>query len=151
MQYHFEILRVTRNNALNLMNGLSDEQLITIPKGFNNNILWNIAHMVVVQQLLIYRLSGLDLHVSEEFVLKYKKDSKPEGEYTKGDIAEVKSLLLSTVDKLEEDYNKGIFKEYKTYTTSYNITLNSSEEAIKFNNTHEGLHLGYAMAQRKLV
>jgi hypothetical protein len=60
-------------------------------------------------------------------------------------------LALSTVDLLEEDYKNGIFKQFKTYTTGYNATLSNVEEAIMFNNIHEGLHFGYAMALRKLV
>ena len=30
-----------------------------IPSGFRNNILWNIGHSVVVQQVLVYRRSNL--------------------------------------------------------------------------------------------
>jgi hypothetical protein len=33
------------------------EQLNKIPEGYNNNLIWNIAHVVVVQQMLVYKLS----------------------------------------------------------------------------------------------
>lgn len=151
MEDHFNILRITRNNILSLMEGLSTEQLNKIPEGFNNNIIWNIAHNIVVQQLLIYKLSSTDMRVSDEMVEKYKKGSKPSHQVSEDEIKSIKDLLIKTVDWLEEDYASGIFKNYKEYTTSYNITLTSTEEAIVFNNTHEGLHLGYAIALRKLV
>jgi len=32
------------------------EQLNKIPEGFNNNLIWNIAHCVVTQQLLCYKV-----------------------------------------------------------------------------------------------
>ncbi|MDB9932132.1 hypothetical protein OAD28_05360 [Flavobacteriales bacterium] len=52
---------------------------------------------------------------------------------------------------MEEDLNTEMFKEFKEYTTSYNVTLSNIDDAVKFNNVHEGLHLGYAMALRKMV
>ncbi len=151
METHFNILRVTRNNQLNLLNGLSLEQINLIPQGFKNNVAWNIAHNIVVQQLLIYRLSGVDVRISEEMINRYKKGTEVNFVINTSELEEIKGLLIKTVDWLEEDYNAGVFKGYTEYTTSYNITLNSTEEAIAFNNTHEGLHLGYAMALKKLV
>ena len=151
MKFQFNILRVTRNNQLDLLNGLELKQVNSISEGFNNNIIWNIAHNVVVQQLLIYRLSGLDVRISDEMIEKYKKGSQPDLTIDEEELNLIKDLLIKTVDWLEEDYEKGLFKSYKEYSTSYNITLSSTEEAIAFNNTHEGLHFGYAMALRKLV
>ena len=151
MNYHFNILRATRNNQLDLLNGLELNQVNSISEGFNNNIIWNIAHNVVVQQLLIYRLSGVDVRISEEMISKYKKGSQPDLKVSEEELKSIKDLLIKTVDWLEEDYASGLFKSYKEYTTSYNITIGSTDEAIAFNNTHEGVHFGYAMALRKLV
>lgn len=52
------------------------EQLNTIPAGFKNNIIWNIGHVVVTQQLLAYKLSGLAMKVSDDMVAKYQKDQR---------------------------------------------------------------------------
>ena len=38
------------------------EQLNAVPEGFNNNILWNIAHTMVTHQLLMYKRSGLAMN-----------------------------------------------------------------------------------------
>lgn len=151
MKDQFNILRITRNNLLGAIEGLSVEQLNKIPAGFNNNIIWNVAHNVVVQQLLIYRLSSTDVRISDEMIEKYKKGSEPVSNVSEDEISEIKELISKTVDWLEEDYANNLFGEYKSYTTSYNITLNSTEEAIAFNNVHEGLHFGYAMALKRAI
>ena len=52
---------------------------------------------------------------------------------------------------LIEDYNNSIFQNFSEYPTSYNFTLNSVEDAIQFNNVHEGLHFGYIMAIKKAI
>jgi hypothetical protein len=134
-----------------MLDALSVEQLNAIPKGYNNNIVWNAGHMLVVQQLLVYRLSYLEPRISEELIAQFSKGSKPEKGYSSTEIEQIKTLLTQSVTWLEEDYAKGIFTNFKTYTTGYNATLSSVEEAIMFNNVHESMHLGYAMAIRKLV
>ncbi len=43
-----------------------------IPPGFRNNLLWNIGHSVVTQQLLVYQRSGLATLVSDEMIERYR-------------------------------------------------------------------------------
>ena len=151
MQNQFKTLRATRNNILNAINELSEEQFNKIPSGFSNNIIWNVAHHIVTQQLLIYKLSGASPRISSDMIEKYKKGTIASGTISKSEIEEIKILLIKTVDWLEEDFSNGIFKSFDEYPTSYNVTLNSTEDAINFNNVHEGLHLGYIMAMKKMV
>ncbi len=151
MKRQAEILRITRKNILKLASGLSEEQLNKIPENFNNNIAWNLGHLVVTQQLLCYKLSNLPCKISQEMIDKYRKGSSPQGKIEMEEIEEIKALLFSLIDATEEDYSAGLFKEYKEYTTSYNVTLHSFEEAFNFNNLHEGLHLGYCIALKKVL
>ena len=66
MNPDIEQLKETRKLCLKIMNSFSDEALVKIPESYNNNILWNLGHLVVTQQLLHYKLSGLPLKISEE-------------------------------------------------------------------------------------
>ncbi len=147
MLYDFDICQKNRQLLYNLMEKLSLEQLNKIPEGYNNNIIWNIGHTIATQQLLVYGLSGEDIQIPKHIVDLYKKGTKPEKSATTEEVEEIKSLLFSTIKQLEEDYSNGIFTSFKTYTlsTSGGI-LEKVEDAIAFNNFHEGLHLGYAMA-----
>ncbi|MCB9197138.1 MAG: DinB family protein [Flavobacteriales bacterium] len=151
LEYCLEVLRVTRNNVLNLVNELPYSDLVTIPEGFNNSILWNAVHNLTVQQLLCYRLSNLDIRVSDKFIEPFKKGTDGTATITEEDLIEFKETYLKTIAILKEDYQNDLFKTFQEYTTSYNITLRSVEEVINFNNTHEGLHFGYMMALRKAI
>jgi hypothetical protein len=151
MKKHFEYQQVTRNNVLKLIENLDLAQLNKIPTGFNNNLAWNLGHIVVTQQLLCYGLSKLPMEMDNEFIGKYRKDSKPEGEITQADLDFMKNKMIVLADKMEDDYGNGIFKEYKEYTTSYNATLSSVEDGIIFNNMHEAMHFGFMIALKKLV
>ncbi|MGB1041146.1 MAG: DinB family protein [Flavobacteriales bacterium] len=144
-------LTETRKNFLNLVNSLTNDHLNHIPKGFNNNIIWNFGHSIITQQLLCYNLSGNRMYVDKELVHKYRIGTKPEGQVSSDEIEMLKKLGLELPKKMEVDLKTEMFKDYKEYTTSYNVTLTNIEDAIKFNNIHEGLHLGYAMAIKRIV
>ncbi|MFQ3181003.1 MAG: hypothetical protein ACI83B_000626 [Sediminicola sp.] len=151
MKNEFIKFGAMRQNQLDLLNELTLDQINKIPEGFSNNIIWNIGHNLVVQQLLTYRLSNLQIRVSEELVEMFKKDSKPERPITNEEFDMVKALLIDSVTWVEEDYNTGLFKDYQTYTTSLNVTLNSTAEAISFNTIHEAMHFGCALAIKYFV
>ena len=151
MQSQFEILNITRANILKTVCGLSDEQLVAIPKGFNNNIIWNMGHIISSGQKLTYGLAGLPLNLPESIPATFAKGTDPRSWTTAPDIQLIKELLQSTPGKLEEDYKQGLFKSFSEYKTSYGFLIKNIEEAIAFSNVHEALHLGVIMRQKKLV
>ena len=151
MKIQFDILTKTRAIVLHYISGLSLDQMHVIPEGFNNHIAWNIAHLVVTQQLLHYKLSGKDCLVSDDLITAYKKGSKPSNAFTQEEFDEVITLFKGLPQTLEEDYESSIFSEYSSYKTSTGFVIDTMEKAIIFNNFHESLHLGVIMSLRKLV
>lgn len=147
----FDLLDQNRRNVVGLMEQYSSEQWEVIPPGFANHLLWNAGHLLVTQQLLTYGLSGQKMLVPGDWIEKYRKGSRPQGET---DLAEAEAIMDALQDvprQSRRDYEDGLFTSYKTYETSFGITLHSLEEAIAFNNLHEGLHLGTMMAIRKFL
>jgi len=147
----FEILRITRKNILSIIEQYSLEQLNQIPPGFNNNLAWNLGHVVVTQQLLCYRLSGVQITIEPSLIDQFKKGTKPEGPMSQETLDLLKKYAVETVDQMEADHKAGLFKTYKTYTTSFGITLDHTDKAIEFNNVHEGMHLGTMIALKKMI
>ncbi|WP_281231544.1 DinB family protein [Flavobacterium gelatinilyticum] len=147
----FDVQKTIREILLKILDSHSLEQLNKIPEGFNNNIIWNAAHCIAAQQSLVYKLSGIPAVVSDEFISKYRKGTKPEADVSQAEVDEIKELLLSTLEKTEKDFESGLFVEYNEYTTSMGFTLRNVQDALNFNNYHEGTHTGIMMALRKLV
>ncbi len=149
MKIQFDVLRKSRELVLKELDGLTLEQIHSIPTGFKNSIAWNVAHLVVTQQLLNYKLSGLNCLCPDELIEAHKKGSTPTKVFTEEEFEEVKELLIGLPDTLEEDYNAGIFKDFKEYPTSTGFVLTSIETAIAFNNFHEGIHYGIIRSIKK--
>lgn len=152
MQFSFDVLSNIRAISQKHIENNSLEVLNKIPEGFNNNIIWNIAHIMVTTQVLAYKLSGLPLSISDGMVAKYKKDSKPEGDVSQREVNEIKDLLVSTATQLEADYKNGLFVNYTEYTVSTTgNTLKNIDDVLHFNLLHEGMHLGYIMALSRAI
>lgn len=151
MQNSFKLNQTSRTLLLVFLENHSLEQLNKIPDGFSNNLIWNIGHIVVVQQLLVYKLSGLPIMFSDEMVDKYKKGTKPEHNVTQLEVDEMKLLLFSTLEQTKKDYAENQFKIYTDFTSGVGFHITNVQEAIEFNNYHEAIHIGIMMQIKKFV
>ena len=151
MESTFKIWETNRHIYLSFLENYSLEQLNKIPEGFSNNLIWNIGHIIAVQQGLVYRLSGLPMDISEKMKTTYQKGSYPTGTTTQEEVDEIKDLLFSLIAKTKKDYADGKFISYSAYTTSTGFHLATSQEAMEFNNYHEGIHLGCMLNIKKFI
>ena len=149
----FEVNRQTRLNVLKVISGLNGKQLNHIPEGYSNNLIWHLGHIIATQQLLVYGLSDEEFLITENIIEEFRKGTKPETLYEDEDIDELISIFIEVIERTEKDYQSDeiLFDDFKEYPTSYGITLKGVDDAIQFNNVHEGLHLGMMMAMKKLV
>ncbi len=143
--------RQSRNLMVDILDKYPIELLNRIPDGFNNNLFWNYAHVVVTQQLLCYKLAGIEMIISEDWIREFRKGTKPERSYNTNELQELKLLSNDLLQKFESDISKGIFTEYQEYSTSFGVTLRDIQSAITFNAMHEALHLGYMLALQRIL
>ena len=151
MKIQFDVLRKSRELVLKELEGLTLDQIHTIPEGFKNNIAWNVAHLVVTQQVLHYKFSGLNCLCPDDLIDAHKKGTVPTKTFTEEEFDEVKELLIGLPDTLQEDFEAGIFENYTEYPTSTGFVLTSIETAIEFNNFHEGIHYGIIRSIMKFI
>ena len=151
MHQQIENAKNTRTFLLTLIEDLSTEQLNQIPEGFNNNIIWNLAHLVAVQQAICYKRSGLQPIVQDKYVTPYLPGTKPEGFMDTSEVEIIKTLMLSSLNEFESDYKKSFFTTYTPVVTRYGVALDNIDDAINFLLFHEGFHIGTVLALKKLV
>jgi hypothetical protein len=151
MEATFRIWQTSRGLYQNFLDSYSLEQLNTIPVGMSNNLIWNIGHVIVSQQKLVYALSGLPMRISDSLFEKYQNGSRPDGKTTQTEVDEIKKLISEMVEKTKADFEAGIFKEFHPYQTKTGFHLGTLKEAIEFNNYHEGIHLGIMMSIKKYI
>jgi hypothetical protein len=152
MEQKIENIKSARQFLLDQIAGMTTGQLNQIPQGFNNNIIWNLAHLISGQQGIFYARAGLPITVEERYYSPYRPNTKP-APYIDGDeIGIIKSLFISTITQLQTDWKQGLFDNYPSWSAMpYGIEIADVEDALDFLTFHDGLHTGYIMAQKRLV
>lgn len=151
METTFQIWDTSRRIYLNFLDTYSLEQLNKVPEGFSNNLIWNIAHVIVSQQKLVYTLSGLPVNISQQMIEKYQNGTKPQEFVSNEEVLEIKKMLFSTLEKTMLDFNAGIFNTFNPYQTKTGFHIANLQNAFEFNNYHEGIHLGIMMQIKKFI
>lgn len=149
-----EKIKQLRQYLLNQIAGLSTEQLNKRPEGFNNSIIWNIGHLVLAQQNICYRRSGLVNYLQEPWLALFAPGTKADSFIDEQLIETIKGHFISAIDRFEKDL---LVLDFSTYTPSefvkatYGIELKNIEDALEFLFYHEGYHTGYVLSIMKLV
>jgi hypothetical protein len=143
-----------RTHLLNQVEGLSAGQLNHIPAGFNNNIIWNLGHLIAAQQNVCYVRSGLQITVEDQYFTPYLSGTKPERPMAEQEIITIKNLFITSIDRFEADYQKNIFQSYTPSAgilKVYDIEVNNIDRAIEYLIFHEGLHAGHILSIKYLI
>lgn len=154
MDKRIDKIKKMRQFLLEQIAGLTDEQLNQIPEGSNNNIIWNLAHLLATQQGLCYLRTGQTPTVAEKYITPFYTNTKPDRILEGREIVEIKHLLLTTLDELQEGLEKNLFEKYTASPNIfrvYGIEIKSIDDALEFLLYHEGYHTGYILSQRKFV
>ncbi|NGF55266.1 DinB family protein [Parapedobacter sp. SGR-10] len=152
MKETFKYIIQARKAFIELVDGLSLEQLNHIPDGFNNNIIWNFGHIVVATQGLCYLRTGVRPDYTIKYGPAYTKGTKPTYTVSQEEVEDLKALAIQTIEQIEKDYQAGIFKEITPFETStYNEVMPTIEDVVITSAGHDNLHFGYALAQRRII
>ena len=143
--------KTSRKLYLDFFDKYNLEQLNLTPPGFSNNLIWNIGHIVASQQSLIYKTSNLPINIPDEFFDRYKPGTRPGEPVSQNEVDEIKSLLVAMIDQTEKDLANGKFVSFTERNTITGFHLGNLQDALVFNNYHEGLHLGYMKSIARFV
>lgn len=151
ISYAIELLRITRTNFLKLIDNCTLEEINKIPEGFNNNLAWNLAHILSSQQALCYELSSLTPRVDKSLIDRFRPGTRPEEAMTGQELENLRQLMKHTIELLKEDYQSGMFVQYTPRQTKYGALIEHIDQAIPYVALHEGLHFGYAKALLAII
>lgn len=148
----FQFATATRKKIADKVSKLSIEQLNKIPAGCNNNIAWQLGHLVVSSEILCYHRTGAQPDKEIALADKYRNGSKPESFIEQSEIDILLHRLLSSYDAILEDHGKGIFKNIKPYAThTFGVEMTTIEEVFSVCSHHDVLHAGQISMMERWV
>lgn len=154
MNKKLEHIKSFRHFVLKQISSLTSEQLNKVPEGYNNNIIWNLGHLVSTTQALCYKRAGLAITIDDKYVDPFLPTTTPANYITPEETEVINRLLISTIDTLQRDVENNIFSNYtksERIEQVYSIKVSSIDDAIDFLLYHEGFHSGYILAMMHLV
>ncbi len=151
----FMWMKTLRGFTLGIIKDLSHEQLLTIPTGFNNNILWQIGHLLYEQYQFFYGFTGQPLPLPEGGAEAYKalfdNGTSPKTWETPPDVAGILAEFASISDTIIADANAGKFDGFQGRELRPGLLLNDINHLAAFHCVHEGMHMGAIKAIKAFV
>lgn len=134
----FNQLKEYRSEIIGAVISVSAEEAEIIPKGFHNNIRWNLGHIYLDQYLWIQAVTKEKANVPDGFHSWFGYGTSP-GNFTEETptLAELIELLQKQTDDIQEAYGERLEEEFPpTEMGMYTI-----EQVLIRTIFHEGMHL----------
>jgi uncharacterized damage-inducible protein DinB len=135
-----------RSGTIRLLETTSEEKADVIPEGFSNSIHWNLGHIAVIQERVLY---GLGLRqkpeLSEEFISHFDMgtDPKKDGwEKTAPSLEEVKKELTRQLEQFPQTFAGKFDEELVESFKLGSVEMKTIGELFSFSLWHETLHDG---------
>jgi hypothetical protein len=151
---HEQLLRMmhsTRGFTLQAVDGIGRDKLMKVPKGFSNNLLWHLGHIVVVQAALLYKRAHRQLPVPDSYFGDFFHGTSPADWNGQPDTEQLFELLRTIGNTVTEDFRAGVFRDYPPFTLGNGVAINDADEVLTYHIMHEGIHLGMMLSIKKLV
>ncbi|MFT5193936.1 MAG: hypothetical protein ACI85U_000942 [Candidatus Promineifilaceae bacterium] len=149
-----KIVKNSREQVYESVKDLTLEQWMLIPEGHDNNIAWNVGHLIWAQIGLTYGHSDLEMPISREsYIPLYGIGSSPADWASDPDPAELLKTFMAMPDRMIADATAGLFDQadFEPWQTGGGAQFNTLLDMMIYNAAHEGEHRGMIMALKNLV
>ncbi|WP_430787514.1 DinB family protein [Virgibacillus flavescens] len=118
---------------------VTETEAEAIPKGFRNNIRWNLGHVYTEQYMWIKTLINEEVDVPEQFEEWFGWDTSPE-KFTSEtpSLLELRALLKGQLPKIKQAYGDRLEEAFPPTEIRGMTTI---EQVLLWTSFHEGMHL----------
>ncbi|GEL77683.1 DinB family protein [Tenuibacillus multivorans] len=143
----FNQLKTYREELLAVVNDVSEEAAEIIPKGFHNNIRWNLGHVYLDQYLWIKVLTKEDLY-PESMEKWFGFGTSPSNfDDEAPTFEELKTLLKQQPDAIKDSFGERLEEEYPPAE----MGMSTIEQVLIRTIFHEGMHTQAIMDIKKFI
>ncbi len=142
-EFLFDQLKIIRNNTINAVKELSQNQAVEVPEGFNNSILWNLGHIYLVQERFAFGFAQDPMELPDGFTDLFAGGTKPsDWKVQPPTLSELIQLLEDQTSRISEKLNNRLAEAISNpLTLSSGLTLKTIGEFLTFSMYHEGMHV----------
>lgn len=138
----FKAFSFARRAVLDIFSQATTEQLDAIPENYNNNIRWNVGHLLVVADWALHHTDRYEHEIPKHYGSFFQPGTSPKN--WSGDVPsqkELSNLLREQHDAMKELTEKhDLFEPIARPLELKGTTFATIDELIGFLTYHEGLH-----------
>lgn len=144
----FNQLESYRSEILGVLENVTEAEAEVIPKGFNNNIRWNLGHIYLDQYLWIKAVTKEKVRVPEQFQAWFGYGTSP-ANFTPETptIHELKKLLKEQPAQIKAEYGNRLEEEFPPTE----MGMHTIEQVLIRTIFHEGMHLQTILDLKKCM
>lgn len=138
----FQQMQFIRNRTLAQLDATTEGMADVMPDGFRNTIRWNLGHIFLAHENIIYRFAGVEPKIPSHYYELFSMNTSPaDWQIAPPTLQELRNLLADQTQRTVEAFT-GRLSEVgeKPYQMSETVTFTTIGEMLNFANWHEGLH-----------
>lgn len=144
----FNQLESYRSYILGVLETVTEEEAEVIPKGFNNNIRWNLGHIYLDQYLWIQAVTKEKAGVPEPFQTWFGYGTSPANFTAETPtVEELKKLLKEQPAQIKAQYGERLEEEF----APTEMGMHTIEQVLIRTIFHEGMHLQTILDLKKCM
>lgn len=149
-QYAFQLMNRTRQGLLKHLESLPADKRGVVPAGFNNNVHWQLGHIITVTDGLIHRFSGRSITLPEQFAGFFGPGTKP-ADWTEDPPAwdDLIQLLKDQPARLRETFEP-VLEEPVAQKDNFASAVTVGD-LFHLCNAHESSHTGMVNAMVRIL
>lgn len=139
MSNFFELLEQQRSALLKKTEHLTTDQYNLVPAGFNNNIIWNMGHVLIITDSLLYSNTPFEIPVHKYDTEGFKMGTKPERPINDYIISLIRQSMSDTVPLFKNLLNDAASASFQMSQGDLLDTF-ISKKTLRFILFHEDMH-----------
>jgi DinB superfamily len=145
-------VEVVRAITLQRLESITEDMADIIPNGFNNNIRWNVGHILIVQEQLALNFAGLSPQLSPEFVNFFGNRTSPrEWKVEPPSLQILSDELKKQTAFIKESLGNRLQEKAIKPFVRLGFKMETIGEILTFSLHHEGMHTGVIYAIQRAI
>ncbi|BCB06028.1 DinB family protein [Bacillus sp. KH172YL63] len=143
----FQQMDFIRQRTIAALDTTTEAHADEIPSGFRNSIRWNLGHILLSHENLVYSFAGENeqksLPPTYDELFSFNTSPETWGTLVPPSLAELREHLEAQPKRLRETFSGRLDETgEKPFVLGGNTTFTTIGEVLSFANWHEGLHQG---------
>lgn len=144
----FQQLETVRSWTIEVAQSIPEEIVHTVPEGFNNNLLWQVGHVLASTEYFLFDLPEKEIHLPNDHYELFGSGTSP-GEWN-GDVPKI-AQLITDLENQSERMKQISNEQLRQPLPAPKHGFQTAGDCAGFSVMHEALHVGKIEEMQRLL